>query len=271
MYKPRNWGLLIVAATTIGCIESTMVIHLKSDGSGTVVAEECMSPQMTAMIAQFGQAVAGTGTVAAADDPLGMFKDQIERRTKELGGKVRLVKREPATNAAGWAGFRLTYAFDDICQLALPISGSGADQAEDDPKSATHFRVQFERGRPTVLRLLPPAVPAQPATEPVSPVDVNNAQMATVMAPMMAGLRIATEIRFDGHIISAEGVEINPDRRSVTLFDIAMDKLFGNAQAMQVLMDRSISDIEKTRRLRSLNVAGVRVADTSRPIVVKFQ
>ncbi|MCX7819103.1 MAG: hypothetical protein N2652_07855 [Kiritimatiellae bacterium] len=271
----RPWSLPALAALAVfsaGCIESRMVVHLKPDGSGTIVAEDCFSPQLTAMLTQFGQTVTGTGAVAGASDPLAMFKDQIERKTKDLGGHVRLVRKEPATNAAGWAGIRLTYAFDDIRQVMLPLGGAGQEEEEDKPSE--HFRVEFERGRPAVLRLLPPAAtaaaPAGQTTAPATP-DANSAQMATMMAPMLAGMRIALELRFDGTVLGAEGAEVNADRRSVTLLDIAMDKLMGNPQAMQLMMNQSMPDSEKSRRLRELNIAGVRTVDPSRPVVIRFE
>ncbi len=272
MHQVRPWILMAGALIAAGCIESRMVVHLKPDGSGTIVSEEFLSPQVTAMMTQFGQAVAGTGTTAAANDPLAVFKDQIERKTKELGGAARLQKQEAVTNSSGWAGFRLTYAFDDIRQVSLPVGGSGPEQDSEEQQPTENFRIEFERGRPTVLRLLPPAPTAKPsAPPPAAQPPENNAQMAAMMAPMMAGMRMSMELRVEGNIVGAEGAEINPDRRSVTLLDVAVDKLLGNAQAMQLLMDRSMSEAEKTRRLRELKIAGVTVSDSSRPIIIRFE
>lgn len=274
MRRFRSWCLAAGALFAAGCIESKMVIHLKPDGSGTIISEDFFSPQATTMMTQFGAALAGTGTTAAASDPLGMFKDQIERKTKELGGRARLVNQEPATNATGWAGFRLTYTFDDIQQVSLPVGGSDAEPEEDDSKKPETFRVEFERGRPAVLRLLPPATAAKPAEVPPTaapPPDANNAQMAAMMAPMMAGMRMAMEIRVNGTIVSAEGADVSADRRSVTLLDVAVDKLLGNAQAMQLMMNKGLSDSEKSRQLKQLNIAGVTITDPNRPIVIKFE
>ncbi len=92
-----------------------------------------------------------------------------------------------------------------------------------------------------------------------------------MMAPMLAGMRMAMEIRVDGKIVSAEGADVSADGRGVKLLDIAMDKLVGNAQAMQLLMNEKISESEKTRQLKQLNIAGVTLTDPSRPIVIKFE
>ncbi|MCX7010249.1 MAG: hypothetical protein NTY53_23925, partial [Kiritimatiellaeota bacterium] len=119
-------ALLVVAAAGVGCIQDQKTLKLKKDGSGTLVEEIYMSPQLTGMMEQmtagFSQAVDGSGAkvdpaekakAKAALDPMAMFKGDIEKRTAALGAGVKLVSSEAKTNSLGWKGYVVTFGFPD--------------------------------------------------------------------------------------------------------------------------------------------------------------
>jgi hypothetical protein len=261
-------GFAVLALLGAGCIESKMVVTVNKDGTGTIVSEDYMSPQMTGMMEQFSQMGAVSNAAGAKPDPLAMFADQIEKKGAELGGKAKLVKKEAKTNAAGWKGFCLTYAFEDVTQVLLPIGGG--DQEKDERES---FKVEFTPGSRASLKLVPPpqaaAKPVEAAAEDAS--AGMDAQMGAMMGPMLAGMRVSMEILVNGTIVKSDAPNINADKKGVTIFDIPMDKLVGNPAAMKLLMDKSAPESEKMGRLSALKLEGVKVTDTSKPITIEFQ
>lgn len=272
MKRLGGWSVAIAGLLATGCIESKTVVTVGADGAGAVVVEEFMSPQMTAMMEQFKGAMGGDTNAAAAADPLAMFAEPIAKKAEELGGKVTLTAKEAATNAAGWKGYRLTYAFDNIAEVALPLGAGGGE--EEEKKQKDRLRVEFKPGPRAVLRLIPPAKPPRaPALDAAAGGDdaPANAQMAAMMAPMLAGMRIGLELRVKGSITRIEGAQATPDRKGVVLLDIPMDKLMGNAEFMKLMMDKSVSEAEKTRRLSASKIDGVTVTDTTQPITIEFQ
>ena len=145
--------LLLVAAAGAGCIQDLKTLKLKKDGSGTLVEEIYMSPQLTGMMAQMtaglaqaldqgGVQMAGAdqARVKAALDPLALFKTDIEKRTAALGAGVQLVSAQAKTSDKGWKGYVLTYSFADVTKLKLTLMErnlaggrlGGGDQQQDE-------------------------------------------------------------------------------------------------------------------------------------------
>lgn len=263
-------GFAALAMLGAGCIESKMVVTVNKDGTGTIVSEDYMSPQMTGMMEQFSQMGAVSNATGGKADPLGMFADQIEKKGKELGGKAKLVKKEAKTNAAGWKGFGLTYSFEDVSQIFLPIGGG--DQGDDAESKKEQFKVEFKPGSRAVLKLVPPppAAAKPAAAEEAAPAGMD-AQMGAMMGPMLAGMRVSMEIRVNGTIVKSDAQNITADKKGVTIFDIPMDKLVGNPAAMKLLMDKAAPESEKMGKLNALKVDGVKVTDTSKPITIEFE
>lgn len=262
-------GVAALAMLGAGCIESRMVVTVNKDGTGTLVTEDFMSPQMTGMMESFSQMGAVSNAAGATPDPLAMFADQIEKKGAELGGKAKLVKKEAKANAAGWKGFALTYAFDDVTQVLLPIGGG---DKEKDTKE--NFTVEFKTGSPAVLRLVPP--PQAAAAKPSAPSEADtppgmDAQMGAMMGPMLAGMRLSMEIRVNGTIVKSDSPNLTADKKGVTIFDIPMDKLVGNPEAMKLLMNKSAPESEKMGKLAALKLDGIKVTDSTKPITIEFE
>ena len=260
-------GFAALAMLGAGCIESKMVVTVNKDGTGTIVSEDYMSPQMTGMMEQFSQMGVATNA-GAKPDPLAMFSDQIEKKGAELGGKAKLVKKEAKTNAAGWKGFALTYTFEDVTQVLLPIGGG--DQEKDEKEN---FKVEFTPGNRAVLKLVPPPVAAAApaaAAEDATPPGMD-AQMGAMMGPMLAGMRVSMEIRVNGSVVKSDAANINADRKGVTIFDIPMDKLIGNPEAMKLLMNKQAPQTETMGKLAAMRLEGLKITDTSKPITIEFQ
>src|SRR5215831_1260372 len=106
-------ALLFCGVVSSGCFQSTTVLVVKGDGSGTI---EQRTIVLTAALAQMRQLAAMSGRSAATIDPLS--EDQARSLAASLGQGVSLVSTKAIKTAEG-EGRESTYAFTDVSQLRV--------------------------------------------------------------------------------------------------------------------------------------------------------
>ena len=138
----RSCRLLAVLVATFfltACLNSTTLVKLKPDGSGTV--EQTTLVNMAAL-----KGMGGPGGQATA--PM-TSKAELERTAARMGKGVRLVSSEPITGANGFQGTKATFAFDDINQVEIsqdPNIGGGTDSNRA-PAGKSESPVKFNFAR----------------------------------------------------------------------------------------------------------------------------
>ena len=298
-------GLMAVTALLSGCLEDRTVVKLKKDGSGTLTKEVYMSPQITTMMEQMAAgmeqmatgmaagiasagdaaakpAAAGTAKPAAPVDPLAMFKEDIKKRTAELGPDATLEGQVAKTNAKGWKGYLLTYRFTDIRKLRLTMGDKGTMGEKDSPgnaeKSETNkppLYVVFRTTPLPALLLRQPAatqVRKEPKAKAEGEANVTmgaEAMPAAMLGPMLQGMRISFVIEVDGKITRSNSNYLQGDNR-VTLLDLPMDKVLGNAQGLK-LLEGDTDDPAMLKKLRDLKIDGLAIEDMERGIAIEWQ
>lgn len=260
-------GMLFFA----GCVDSTTVVKLNPDGSGTIEVDEYFSPQMTQMLDSMASMAAQAPGASAADAP-DLFKQMIEDRLEQYGPEVSLESSKNQSNSQGWKGYRAVYAFDDINDLKLEMgNGSAAGQGMSGDGDETKFDFSFTPGSPAVLRMKI-AESDQTASEEAASADgmegMAESMMAS-MAPMLKGMHVRMMIQLNGRVVESNAqypVEGRPN--AYTLIDLPMDAVVRNPEAMKKLMRPSGASPEA---LKAFDIDGVMVEEPGREIVVKFK
>ena len=156
-----------------GCIQDTIVIHVKPDGSGTIEETCLLSNTMFDLMESIAGSVAGSGKGEGVQDskdatkgnskkearPTGddviakMVKD-AEKRAETFGSTVKFISAKPVkTDAAG--GYNAVYAFQDISQVRVNqnpgarMDGQIAEKS-DSPKEE-YLLFKFTKGPPSKL------------------------------------------------------------------------------------------------------------------------
>ena len=283
--KSLTLAMALLAVVSAGCIQDQKVLKLQRDGSGTLVEEIYMSPQMTGMMEQMaagmtqalpqGGAPADAAKAKAALDPLEMFKSDIEKRTAKLGPAVKLVSKASKTNAQGWKGYVLTYRFDDITKVNLSLTDQKKDDSAEPGKAkGDPLRVTFRKTpRPMVSFQQVPlpqaaAAPAKPG-EAGAGAEANNAMPAAMMSAMLQGMRISFLVEVDGKIQSTTSHYRQGDNR-IVLFDLPMDKVLANAAGAK-LLEGGKDDPRALDKLRELKIEGLAIEDLSKGLVIEWQ
>ncbi len=256
-----------------GCIDTTTMVFLNSDGSGHIVETTLMSGQAAAMM---GGMMAGMGgndgaEVEVSGGPV-PDEDEARERAAALGEGVSLVSVKEMSRPDGANGARVTYKFDDITKLKLTLDnmdqGDDSGDEPDDEKEPITFG--FSSGKLTI-NLPHPEATEEPEAEPEATAgdemgDEMAAAMMQGMLPMLKGMRMRLFIRMPAPIkrTNASYVDVskkNGEKRYVTLADFDMDKLIASQGGMKKLMAmQGNDDFAATAKLMSA-IPGIRVEE----------
>lgn len=211
-------GPLVLLAA--GCFQGQRTIHVKADGSGTVVDTLVLGEQMKAMMA-----MADAKKTADASEK-GKERAKSEAAATAMGPGVTFVSEEKTAS-----GLKTTFAFKDIRQLKVGVS-PGPDSGDKEPgeKKEPPLTFRFERrGDRSVLTIVQPqpasavAAEAPTAETPAQGMEEMGMAMWSMMKPMMKGLRLKTVVEVEGALLKtnsryAEG-------SVVTLLDMDFDQI----------------------------------------------
>ena len=263
-------ALLAALSLAAGCIESKTVYSVKKDGSGTVLIEDYLSPQMTVVMDSMAQQMSGSlgGGGASVAGPKGsnMFQAQIDGRCEQLGNNLTLVSQQAVTNAAGWKGYRAVFAFKSVADLKVPGANTDVTPNPAEVKvTPPAYTFQFVPGAKPTLKIVPTPKPKDAA--PPKEEDPMAAQMAAAMVgSMLKGARNTIIVEVEGDIADTNA-KFRNGKRQVVLMDVPLDKLAGNTDAMKILTTKSPDQQEK---LSKLTVPGVQVEDPTKTISITY-
>jgi len=261
----RCGSVLAAAALAAGCLQSSTVIKVTADGSGTIEQQMLVSGTALTMMAGMGAENRGFDE---------MFDEKSMKETAaKLGKGVRLVSREPV-EVNGMKGARAVFAFDDVNALSvsqspdLPGMGGGEGGAEN-----VAFRLE-RRGSGRVLTITMPKPEAGEAEAPEeAPEDVPEdepdqgrpddevpPEAVGMMKMMFRGLKVYVAVEVDGEITKSNAKYRDGSR--VTLAEVDFDQLMGDEESFKVIQGRmrpggSAAELQKVMA----NLKGVKVND----------
>ena len=232
-------ALLLVAAsaTLAGCINSSTLIKVKPDGSGTIEqatlvntgAMKAMMPGMTPP----GQG--GASTVNEAD---------LKRTAERMGKGVRLVSAEPA-KAGTFEGTKAIFAFEDINQVAVSqdpsMSGSTSDNpfgggAAQPPENPVKFVLKRNGSTSTLtVEFQDKPVPADKQMPQGGP-DLTDPTVLNMVKTMFDGFKVNIELEVLGSIVKTNAEYVNGSR--LTLLDLDLGLLFQDQEKLKALQGK---------------------------------
>ena len=264
MYSIRLFGVLLATLSLTACLNSTTLVKLKPDGSGTVEQTTLVNTAaMKGMIPGGGQGNQG---------PM-MNKADLERTAQRMGTGVRLVSTEPIKGAGGFEGTTAIFAFDDINQIQISQdpTGSGntdAAKAEDPVKfkltrsgATSTLTINFA-DRPGGARSSQPAEPAGDMP------DLTNPMIMNMMKTMFQGFKINIDLEVVGSIVKTNAEYVSGPR--ITLLEMDMAALLADEAKLKALQgklgpDASFSDVKPYLK----DVKGIKIDGPS--ISVEFK
>lgn len=262
---------ITLALALAGCINSTTVINLKTDGSGTIEQTMTMSAQAAAQLQQmassFGQEGAGKG---------GVFNEQdLRAAAPKMGEGVTFVSATPIHTAEA-EGTRAVYAFTDITKLRMdqkPVIPGGVGAAGGVPGGSSPENILFRfaktpAGTSKVTVVFPEAKIDQarkaPPAQPAKAADPMQAAALGMVKQMFNGLKISILMQPVGRIVKTNSPYVQGQQ--VTLLEMDFGQLLADEGMLQKL--QGAASLEEAKTLLR-GVKGVKL-NPDREVAVEF-
>lgn len=217
--------LLIGAFACAGCFESTTLLRVGADGTGTLSQRTVIKKSALAQLRSFSALGGGRATL----DPLS--EGQARSLAESLGPGVTFVSSTSISTEDG-EGRESTYAFTDVSQLRVseqpPAPGGATIRTPGISTDAPTITLGLTRepGGNPVLHILvpPPALFAGPdGSGGINPVVI--AQLQAVKG-MLAGAHLLLAAEPAGRIVRTSSPYVDGSR--VTLLEIDLDKVLAD-------------------------------------------
>lgn len=226
--------LAIVAAVALtGCINSTTLIKVNADGSGTVEQTTLMNMAAIKSMMPGAEKQMGGAVVNKAD---------LERTAARMGKGVRLVSADPAKGANGWEGSKAIFGFDDINQVQVStgpsMSGGTSDRMGSEPTSQDPVRFTMTRaGGTSTLTIAFVDKPAgdkpDSSANPMGDMDLTNPMMMGMLKSMFGGFKLNIDLEVAGAIVKTNAEYVTGSR--LTLLEMDMDSLLADEAKLKAL------------------------------------
>jgi hypothetical protein len=222
-----HWlALLVLGALSCGgCFESTTILRVKSDGSGTLQQRTIVKQAALAQLRTFAALGGGRATL----DPLS--EDQARQLAASLGPGVTYVSSTPINDAEG-QGRDATYAFTDVSQLRVseqPQAPGGVTvrtQGLSTDSPTITLSLTHEPNGNAVLHIFvpPPAIFAGPnGSGGVNPAVFEQLQG---MKAVLAGAHLLLAAEPQGSLVRTSSPWVVGQR--VTLLEVDLDRVLGD-------------------------------------------
>ena len=223
MHSLRLLGVFLAAFSLTACLNSTTLVKVKPDGSGTV--EQTTLVNMAALKGVMGAQGGGpTGPM--------MNKEDLERTAAQMGEGVRLLSSEPVKGDAGWEGTKAIFAFDDINKVQVnqgPSMSGGtrsrtrsAEPTSDDP---VRFKLTRSGALSTLsINFIDQPVGARTETTPNQKppeMDLTNPMIMNMVKTMFDGFKVNIGLEVAGSIVKTNAEYVTGPRITLLEMDVA--------------------------------------------------
>jgi len=225
---------LVTSVALTGCINSTTLVKLNADGSGTVEQTTLMN------------LAAIKGMMPGAEKQMGgavVNKADLERTAARMGKGVRLVSAEPMKGTNGFEGSKAIFAFDDINQVQVSqgpnLSGSSDGRMSSEPSANDPVKFTLTRsGGTSTLTIAFVDKPAsgvsmQAGDKPGDMPDLTNPMLMGMLKAMFAGFKLNIDLEVAGAIVKTNAEYVNGSR--LTLLEMDMDSLLADEAKLKAL------------------------------------
>jgi hypothetical protein len=273
MRSLRILGLFLATLSLTACLNSTTLVKVKPDGSGTV--EQTTLVNMAALKGVMG---------AQGGGPSGpmMNKEDLERTAAQMGEGVRLLSSEPVKGDTGWEGVKAIFGFDDINKIQVSqgpgMSGgtrSGARSAEPTNDDPVRFKLTKSGATSTLsINFIDKPGAGKTTTAPTDPQqqsqmpDLTNPMIMNMIKTMFEGFKINIGLEVVGSIVKTNAEYVTGPR--ITLLEMDVVALLADEAKLKALQsklgpDMSLSEVKPYLK----DIKGIKIDGPS--ITVQFR
>jgi len=254
----------ILSALLCGCLNSSTVILVRQDGSGTVTEK--------VLVTMLANGLAGINLQTTNAQPM---KAICLNRALAMGRGVRLDSFKDISENE-MTGYVASYVFDDVSNLIinqqpdLLLLGRLAPQQ---PARCEPLTFSFARSKPATLTINIPKPAARPKelAPPYAPMKRLSQEEKAVVRKMFDKFRVTIRVQVEGSIqrTNASGYEPS-DKSGLTLLDLNISKLISNDQQLEKLLAIGRIDNIDDARIKLADMSSLQI-ETVRRVEVEFK
>ncbi|MDD3846103.1 MAG: hypothetical protein PHC90_07030 [Syntrophorhabdaceae bacterium] len=284
----RPWDTLkaavIIAAGLIlsGCINDTMSISVRPDGSGTIEETVLMGNEFIEMMQNMGKNLneegkGATGQAPAQDDATkheGVVSEMMEKaknNVKDFGEGVRFVSVKPAKTDSA-SGYTALYAFDDIGKVTVNQNPGGKAPLKGKEKEKGRekdvIRFVFTEGSPARLSI------HMPSPRPISKEKAdrkgpakNDPGAIEMMKAVFKDMKVSIALTIEGDIVKTNATYRSG--RKITLVEMDFGRLISHAELLQKIDKEQPQSIEEMKTMLK-NIEGLKL-EFENPVIIDFK
>jgi hypothetical protein len=291
---------MLMVVLLCGCIQDSIVIHVKADGSGTIEETSLLSNSMIDIMESLEHSMTGSDTRKSDQDKKDATKDNsrkednktrddviakmvkdAEMRAATFGASVKFISAKPVKTDTG-SGYSAVYAFQDISKVRVNQNPSDKLDAQKAEKGASsqkeeflHF--MFVKGSPSKVVITFPAqkdvavdkpgTPDSTKTSEDKPNKASDDQAMEMTKSLFKDMKMIISLKFEGTIVKTNATY--RDGSTVTLIEMDFNKFMNNAAQFKQLSTAMPQSIEETKALFK-SVEGLKF-ETNNPVTVEFK
>ena len=236
----------------IGCVDTSTVVKVKRDGSGTIEEKIIISLSFLELI----QGMSGEAAEPGEDLNL-LDEDKLKEKAGQIGEDVVFVSAESIKTDKG-TGYKAIYSFKDINKIRInqnpaenvPTPGPGGPDAEETGEFITF---SFKKGNTSTLNIFKPQeeVTSEKGQGSEDTAGSTNATadpgMLDMMKQIYQDMRISMAVEVEGSIIDTNALYRKGSR--ITIMELDFAKLLEDEEQFQKLAQANPETLEETKEL----------------------
>ena len=242
-------SVLIATLTLTACLDSTTIVKVKPDGSGTV-------EQTTLVNTAALKGMMGAQGGKPSEGPV-VNRADLERTAARMGKGVTLVSAEPFKAANGFEGTKAIFAFEDISLIQISqdpnMSGGTSGRVDTEPTADDPVKFKLTRGATSSTLTInyidkPPSKDATPnAAGGGDMPDLSNPMVMNMIKTMFKGFKINIGLEVVGSIVKTNAEYVSGPR--ITLLEMDVEALLADEAKFKALQgkigpDASLSSVK---------------------------
>ena len=270
MRSIRFLAVLTATVTLTACLNSTTIVKVKPDGSGTV--EQTTLVNTAALKGMMG----GPGG-KPSEAPV-INRADLERTAARMGKGVTLLSAEPAKGEAGFEGTKAIFAFEDINLIQISqdpnVSGSTTGRNATEPTADDPVKFALKRGATSSLLTInyidkapqKEATPDRAAGGDMP--DFTNPMVMNMIKTMFKGFKVNIALEVVGAIVKTNAEYVSGPR--ITLLEMDVEALLADEEKFKALQGKIGPDATLTQVKPLLkDIKGIKIDGPS--ISVEFR
>jgi len=274
MRSMKYLAVLSAAVTLTACLDSTTIVKLKPDGSGTV--------EQTTLVNTAALKGMMSGAQAKQSDGPVINREDLERTAARMGTGVTLVSAEPFKGANGFEGTKAIFAFEDINLIQISqdsnihpgMSGGTRGRNTTEPTSDDPVKFKLTRGATSSTLTINYIDKAPTGDTPPNAAgagdmpDLSNPMVMNMIKTMFKGFKINIGLEVVGSIVKTNAEYVSGPR--ITLLEMDVESLLADEAKLKALQGKlgpnaSLSEVKPLLR----DIKGIKIDGPS--ITVEFR